>query len=403
MTITRRRLLVTLPAFAASARAFASLPFKKKVVPPPAPSLVYFGTGTTHGGKGIYLSHFNFANGQLTLPALAAVTPRPSFLAISPARTGKPRFIYAVNALNGSEATVTTFATDPKTGALKQLGQVPAGGDGPCYISVDKTDHSVFVANYTGSTVSSFRILPDGTLSQPVDRIDFSNHQKFAAPGPNAARQSASHPHSTTLSPDNRFLLVNDLGTDHITVFVINPETGQLTSPQLFTNDRPGSGPRHVAFHPNSRWVYGINELDSTIDHYLWTATRFSEAPQAFLVNTPGPIKTIAPDFPVEKNTAAELTITADGMFLYASNRGEDSLVVFSINPKSGALTLVQRISCGGKTPRHFTFDPTGQWLLCGNQDSATVTIFRRDVASGKLSGPTQTVPLDAPMYALFA
>ena len=209
-------------------------------------------------------------------------------------------------------------------------------------------------------------------------------------------------PTRATISPDNRFLLVCDLGTDHITVFLIHPETGQLSDPHTFTNDHPGCGPRHVAFHPNGRWVYGINEIDSTIDHYLWTATRFSDTPQGLLVNTNTPVKTIAADFPADKNTAAELAISSDGLFLYASNRGEDSLVVFSISPKDGKLDFVQRISCGGKTPRHFTLDPTNQWLLCGNQDSATITIFRRDTATGKLTGPTQTVPLDSPLYTLF-
>jgi 6-phosphogluconolactonase len=400
---TRRRFLLILPAFAASAYADDTWPIrKKKPVPPPPPLTVYFGTDTAKGvSKGIYQSHFDTTSGKLTPPVLAASTARPSFFAITPAGLSK-RFLYAVNAVNDPAATVTTFAIDPKTGALNQTGQVSSGGAGPAYISVDDTGHSAFIANFPGGTVASYRIQPDGTLSQPVDRIDFNDHQKFGALGPNSARQSSSHPHCTTISPDNRFLLVCDLGTDQITVFVIHPETGQLSDPHLFTNGHHGCGPRHVVFHPNGRWIYGINEIDSTLDHYLWTATRFSANPQGLLINTNTPIKTIAPDFPAEKNTAAELAISSDGLFLYASNRGEDSLVVFSIAPKEGKLTLLQRISCGGKTPRHFALDPTGQWLLCGNQDSATVTVFRRDAVTGKLAGPTQTVPLDSVMYTLF-
>jgi 6-phosphogluconolactonase len=307
-----------------------------------------------------------------------------------------------VNAINDPAATATTFVIDLKTGGLEQTGQVSSGGAGPAYISVDATGHSAFVADYFGSSVASYRIQPDGSLSQPVDRIDFKDHQRFGALGPNSTRQDSPHPHCATISPDNRFLLVCDLGTDHITVFFIHPETGQLINPKSFTNGRPGCGPRHVAFHPNGRWVYGINEIDSTLDHYLWTATRFSDTPQGLLVNTNTPVKTIAADFPADKNTAAELAISPDGLYLYASNRGEDSLVVFSIRPKDGKLSLLQRISCGGKTPRHFTLDPTAQWILCGNQDSASVTIFRRDGATGRLSGPTQTVPLDSPLYTLF-
>ncbi len=401
---TRRRFLFSLPAFAASAHAQTGLhlPFrKKKPVPPPPPLTVYIGTDTTKGvSKGIYQSHFDTTTGQLTAPVLAAPTLRPSFLAITPVGQGH-RCLYAVNAINDSAATATTFVIDPKTGGLKQTGQVSSGGAGPAYISVDATGHSAFVANYFGGTVVSYRIQPDGTLSQPVDRIDFKDHQRFGALGPNSARQDTPHPHSATISPDNRYLLVCDLGTDHINIFAIHPDTGQLSDPRPFTNDHPGSGPRHVAFHPNGRWVYGINEIDSTLDHYLWTATRFSDTPQGLLVNTNTPVKTIAPDFPGDKNTAAELAITADGLFLYASNRGEDSLVVFSIRPKDGKLDLVQRISCGGKTPRHFCLDPTMQWLLCGNQDSATLAVFRRDAATGKLTGPTQTVSIDSPLYTL--
>ena len=400
---TRRRFLIILPAFAASAHAQSGWHLrKKKPVGPPPPLTVYIGTDTTKGvSKGIYQAHFDTTKGQLTPPALAAATARPSFFAVTPVGPGK-RFLYAVNAINDPAATVTTFAIDPKTAGLNQAGQVSSGGAGPAYISVDGTGHSAFVANYYGGTVASYRIQPDGTLSQPVDRIDFKDHQKFGALGPNSTRQDTSHPHCATISPDNRFLLVCDLGTDHITVFLIHPETGQLTDPHTFTNGHPGSGPRHILFHPNGRWVYGLNEIDSTIDHYLWTATRFSDTPQGLLVNTNTPVKTIAPDFPADKNTAAELAISADGLYLYASNRGEDSLVVFSIRPKDGKLTFLQRISCGGKTPRHFTLDPTTQWLLCGNQDSATITVFRRDAATGKLTGPTQTVPLDSPLYTLF-
>jgi 6-phosphogluconolactonase len=406
--LTRRRFLVVLPAFAASAasaQAFLpKFPLHKKKVLPPAPVYVYFGTDTSKGAsKGIYQSRFDPAKGLLTPPVLAAATLRPSFLALSPVRSGSPRFLYAVNAVNDPNAQVTSFAIDAKTGALHQLGQVPSGGAGPACISVDASGHSAFVANYFGSSIASYRIQPNGSLSQPVDRIDFKDPKKFGALGPNSTHQDAPHPHCVTLSPDNRFLLVCDLGTDQISVFFVDPETGQLTNHKLFANNHPGSGPRHIAFHPNARWAYSINELDSTLDHYLWSATRFSDTPQGMLVNTNTPITTIAPDFPAAKNAAAELAISPDGAFLYASNRGEDSLVVFSISAKGGHLTFLQRISCGGKGPRHFTLSSTAQWLLCGNQDSATITVFRRDAATGKLSGPSQTVSLDSPLFTLFA
>jgi 6-phosphogluconolactonase len=399
---SRRRFLVLFPAFAASARAFATWPVRKKKAAP-APVYVFFGTDTTKGVcKGIYRSTFDSTHGQLTPPVLVAATARPSFLALAPPGSGHSA-LYAVNAINDPAATVTTFALDPGTCNLRQIGQVPSGGAGPACVSVDSTGHAAFVANYIGSSISSYRIQPDGTLSQPVERLDFKDRQKFGETGPNPARQQDPHPHCVTISPDDRFLLVCDLGTDHIAVFCIHPETGALSDPHLFTNERPGSGPRHVVFHPNSRWVYCINEMDSTVDRCLWTATRFSNTPQGLLVNSTFSIKTIAPDFPADKNTAAELAISPDGNFLYASNRGENTLVVFSISTKNGNLTLVQRISCGGKTPRHFTLDPTAQWVICGNQDSATVTVFRRDSATGMLSGPVQTLALDSPLFTLFA
>ena len=395
---TRRRFLVTLPAFTSSVHAFASWPLRRKKPPPPRPPLrVYFGTG-----QGIYQSRFDPVRGQLAAPVLAARTARPYYLALSPPGNGH-RCLYAVNSIHDPAATVTSFAIDAATGDLKEIGQVSSGGSVPVYISVDATGHAAFVANYLGSTVASYRIEPDGRLSPPVDRFDFRDHDKFGALGPNTARQEAPHPHCATISPDNRFLLVCDLGTDHISIFQIHPETGQLSGHTLFANNRPGSGPRHLAFHPNGRWVYCICEIDSTIDRLFWTATRFSDTPQGMLTNTNETVKTIAPDFPAEKNTAAELAISPDGRFLYASNRGENSLVVFSISGEEGRLTLVQRISCGGWMPNQFALDPTAQWLLCGNQDSATITIFRRDGASGKLGGPVQTVPLDSPMMAIFA
>ncbi|XWK70262.1 lactonase family protein [Tunturiibacter gelidiferens] len=272
--------------------------------------------------KGIYRSIFDSALGQLTPPVLIAATARPSYLAVSPPGSSR-RSLYAVNAINDPAATVTSFMLDPGTGNLQQTGQVPSGGAGPAYVSVDSTGHAAFVANYVGASITSYRVQPDGTLSQPVERLDFKDHQKFGAPGPNSARQENSHPHCVTISPDDRFLLVCDLGTDHISVFYIHPETGQLSDPHLFTNERPGSGPRHVVFHPNGRWVYCINEIDSSIDRCLWTATRFSNAPQGLLVNSTFSVKTIAPDFPAEKNTAAEIAISPDGNFLYASNRGK--------------------------------------------------------------------------------
>jgi len=409
--LSRRRFLLTLPAYAAAPQllrpvadaqvAAITQRLRRKPVPP-TPNFVYFATDTNPGiSKGIYVSRFDPVTGVLTAPTLAAATPRPSFLALSPANATGKRFLYAANELNSPTDTISSFAMDPGTGALKPLNHVPSAGPGPAYVSVDTSGRTAFVADYAGSAIATYSIQPDGTLSQPVTRIDYKD-PKFGKRGPNSARQDIPHPHATTLSPDNRFLLVNDLGSDAISVFSFDPATAHLSQPALFET-RPGSGPRHLVFHPNGRWIYSINELDSTIDHFLWTTTSSKISPQGLLVNAGTPIKTIDPTFPVAKNTAAEVAVSPDGRFLYASNRGEDTLVAFTIAPETGALTLLQRISCGGKTPRQFALAPEAHWLVCGNEDSATVTTFRRDGGTGKLSGPAQTIPLDSPMFALFA
>ncbi|WP_260706451.1 lactonase family protein [Edaphobacter flagellatus] len=397
---TRRRFLLLLPAYAASAQTFVS-PFHRQK-PAPAMSMhVFIGTDTTKGvAKGIY--RCSFENGHLGEPVLAAETQRPSFMAISPQRDAMHRSLFAVNAINDPAATITSFSLDMRSGALTQKNKVSSAGAGPCYISVDSTGKSAFVANYFGGTIASYRIQSDGTLSSPVETFDYHD-AKYGARGPNPTRQDKPHPHSVHISPDDRFLIVNDLGSDSLTVYSIDPSTAKLTpSEPLVTNTRAGSGPRHIAFHPNGRWIYLINELDSTIDRFLWSTTRSATNPKGLLINAGATVSTLASGFPAAKNTASEIMVSPDGNFLYASNRGEDTLVVFAIND-DGSLKEVQRISSGGKTPRHFTFDPTFQWILCGNQDSASITVFRRDQGTGKLTGPTQTVALDSPFYILFA
>lgn len=408
---TRRRLLLTLPAFVAAAprllngQHLPSSPFHRKAPPPPAPVKVaaYFGTDTDKGvSKGIYRSEFNSEAGQFSEPMLAAAAVRPSFMALSPQRAAGP-VLYAANEANEGTGNVSAYAIQPGTGELKLLNQVSSAGAGPCYLSIEGSGRSAFVANYGGS-LASFRVHPDGTLSEPVEQIDYRDMEKFGPRGPNKARQDGPHPHSATVSPDSRFLLVNDLGSDSISVYVIDADDARLSHAGqfLFHSGHPGAGPRHVAFHPNGRWIYGINELNSTIEHFLWTTTRSRTSPEGLLINTNSAVKTIEATTSVAKNTAAELAISNDGFFLYASNRGEDSLVVFSIAAGDGRLKLIQRISCGGRTPRHFTLDPTGRWVVCGNQDSATVTVFRRDPGTGRLTGPVQTVALDSPLFTLF-
>ncbi len=398
---TRRGFLVSLGALAAAgSRAFAA-PFRRPKLTALPTYRVYFGTDTSKGqAKGIYRATFNATTGELTQLGLVMETEQPSFLALGPASA--KRMLYAVG--EAGDGSVSSFVIEPQTGDLRRTGQVSSGTAGPCYLSIDATGHAAFTANYMGGGVSSYRIQADGTLSNPVDQVSYKDATRYGVNGPMAARQDGPHPHCATISPDNRFMVVCDLGHDRISIFEIDGEPGKLDTdePHLFSNNRPGSGPRHVAFHPNQRWVYGVNELDSTIDHYLWTATHGAN-PQALLTLAGPPVTTVAAEFPAGKNTAAEVAISANGYFLYASNRGEDSLVVFAIDATTGALTLVQRIACGGRMPRHFTLDPTGDWLLCGNQAAGGVTVFRRDGGSGRLTGPVSSLAVPGPMFTLFA
>ena len=412
MKLTRRRILSLLPAAAAGLHlSFAEqmeaqhrhlFGKKSRVALPARQPFVYFGTDTSHpNARGIYLSQFDQVSGQISFPQLAADHVRGSFMALN--HSGTRPFLYVCNEGDEKSSSIVTYASGPLTGALHELGRVPSGGAGPAYISVDAAGKSAYVANYAGGTVASFQIQPDGTLSQPVDVVNVRDRNIFRAPGPQADRQEAAHPHSAMLSPDNRFLVVNDLGTDSLITFAVDTETAKLGPPYIEPNPHAGAGPRHVAFHPNGRWVYGIDELKSTIDQYLWNATHASPdiAEEAFLTYTGHTVSTVAPEFH-GMNTAAEIFISPSGFYLYASNRGEDSLVVFSIEQSRGALTVMQRISSGGKGPRFFTFDPTGKWVIVGNQFGDSVTTFACEPGSGRLSGPVQTLPMGGPMYTLF-
>jgi 6-phosphogluconolactonase len=402
----RREFLHLLPAVVASwgLPGWAQgMSFMRRRKPQPgAPVFVYFGTDTGNGGgKGIYVSRFDSAKGQLTPATLAAETSRPSFM--TSAEAGKRQILLAVNEGETSATSgVSAFAMDLATGALKPLGEVKGGGAAPCYVSVDATSRVVFTANYIGGSVDTWRVMLDGKLAGPVDRVDFKR-AGFGHHGPNTARQDGPHAHCATISPDNRFLVVCDLGSDDILTFPIDAATAKLGKPTVNTVRIPGSGPRHVVFHPNERWVFCINELTNTVDQYLWNSTHGvgGAPPEALLTNAGNSVSTLDTGF-TGPNTAAEIAVTPDGRFLLVSNRGEDSLVVFLLEPANGAPKFLQRIACGGKTPRMFTLDPTSKWVVCAHQDSGTVSVLARNEGTGLLSGPVQTLPVPKPQMVFF-
>jgi 6-phosphogluconolactonase len=271
---------------------------------------------------------------------------------------------------------------------LRPINVVASTGGGPCNVAVDYTGKAVFVANYDGGSAASFRVLPGGGLSKAVSSFQYTGH------GADPERQANPHTHCTTVSRDNRYVLVNDLGLDRVSVYQLNPRTAQLTAntPPWY-EALPGSGPRSFAFHPSGRWAYSLNEIASTLDVLAWdsergTLTRIQN------------ISTLAEGFK-SSNTAATVAVDSEGRFVYASNRGDNSVAVFSIDDREGTLKAIQHVDCGGKTPRHFALDPGNQWLLVANQDSSNIVVFARNPRSGLLT-PTGNHPLSSPVCLVF-
>ena len=352
--------------------------------------LVYIGTyPESTGSKGIYAYRFDAATGALTSLDFQADTKNPSFLAAD--RGG--RFLYAVNEIGdyqGQHAgSVSAFAMDRSNGKLTPLNTVSTKGSGPCHLMVDNTGKMLVVANYDGGSVAAFPIGADGKLGEA------SSFDQHTGKGANPERQEGPHAHCAVISPNNRFVFVADLGLDKIFAYRIDPATGKMTA-----NDPPttsvaaGAGPRHFAIHPNHRWAYAINEINNTI-----TAFRYDNE-RGTLSETQS-ISTLPADFHGE-NTTAEIAVHPGGKFLYGSNRGHDSIAVYSIDQKSGKLTQVEDVPTQGKEPRNFAIDPLGNFLLAANQKSGNIVQFRIDRKTGKLTPTGATVNIPAPVAILF-
>jgi 6-phosphogluconolactonase len=350
--------------------------------------------GTTTGGKssskGIYGFRWEPTSGALSPLGLVAETASPAYMALSPDR----RRLYTVNEVsdyNGArDGSVSAFALDHVSGTLTLKNVVSSGGAGPCSIAVDHTGKVVFVSDGAGGSLSSYQALSDERLSNPVSNFHFSGHSV------NPKRQKGAYTHCTTVSPDNRYLLVNDLGLDRITTYHFDPGTAVLTpSSGPFFQAIPGSGPRNFTFHPNARWAYSVNEMGNTIDALAW------ESRQGILTRLQN-ISTLPPAF-TGQNIAATVRVDSTGRFLYVSNRGANTIGVFSIDSVHGTLQQIQQISCGGETPRYFSIDPSNQWLLVGNQDSASIVVLARNSKTGLLSAAGTQTKIDFPMFLIFA
>ncbi len=352
---------------------------------------VYVGTYTQDGStsKGIYAYRFDATTAKLTPVGLAAETTNPSFLAVHP----NHRFLYAVNEIGnykGQESGgVSAFAIDRATGKLTFLNEVASGGADPAYITVDKTGKYVLVANYTGGSIASFPVLEDGRLGEASAFVQHTGH------GTNPERQEAPHAHSIDLSPDDRFAIVDDLGLDETLVYKFDNTKGSLTlNTPPFAKAVPGAGPRHFAFAPSGKFAYVLTEMGNTVTTYAYDSA-------AGILNSLQTISTIPKDF-TKLNEDAEIEVHPSGKFLYASNRGHDSITVFAIDPNKGTLTLVEYASTKGASPRSFEIDPTGKLLFAANEKSDNIVIFRIDQKTGRLTPTGKVLDVSQPVCVKF-
>lgn len=350
--------------------------------------LLYIGTYTGKKSKGIYSARFDSGTGKLSAPELAAETKNPTFLALHP----NGRVLYAVSEIDEYQGkktgAVSAFSVDAKTEKLSLLNQEPSGGGGPCHLVVDKSGKCVLVANYGTGSVAALPIEANGKLGEPKTKIQHTGSSV------NRERQAGPHAHYIDTDPANRYVLACDLGLDKVLVYKLDADKSLLiphVPPAVSVN--AGFGPRHLAFHPNGRIAYLISEIEPTITVFSYEADG--------TLNELQTVSTLPENFKGFKS-GAEIQVHPSGRFVYGSNRGHNSIAVFSVDEKSGKLTLVEHQSTRGKTPRHFALDPTGKWLLAENQDSDNIVIFRVDQQTGKLSPTGEGVEVGSPVCIQF-
>jgi 6-phosphogluconolactonase len=345
---------------------------------------IFVGTYTDKTqSKGIYTLDFNAATGKFSQPELAAEAPQPSWVLV--ARNGK--FLYAANE-DGKSSAVSAFAIGDKAGKLTLLNKLPSQGEGPCHLALDQTGKYLFVANYDSGTVAVFPILPDGRLGEHS-----AVQKNQGATGPNKERQDAPHAHWVATSADNQLLYVADLALDRILIYKFDAATGALTPENFSATPAPGTGPRHAAFAPNDKFLYLLGELPSSVTVFAIEGKNTYRNVQQ--------ISALPKDFK-GRNDAAEIAVHPSGKFLYTSNRGQETIAVFSIDPAKGTLTHVENVPTQGKEPRHFAIDPTGHYLLAENQNSDTIVEFKIDQATGKLTATGEVVHVPAPVCLTF-
>jgi len=346
-----------------------------------AERVVYIGTYTGEMSKGIYAFRFDDTSGALTPLGLVAETPSPSFLTAST----NGRFVFAVNELQtfggAASGSVTSFAVDRATPKLTEINVQPSQGAGPCHLVLDRTGRYLAVANYGGGNFSLFPVGADGRL-QPATSVV-------------AGEPSGTKPlgHAVGFDAQNRFLVTADKGLSRMLVYRFDPSKGSLTPNQPPSAALPpGAGPRHFVFHPKGRWLFTINEQAATITTFLWDQKSGSLTASSSVPTRPAE---------VTSGSTAEIAVHPSGRFVYGSNRGHDSIAVFTVGA-DGALTLVEYESTRGQTPRNFALDPTGRWLIAANQRSNTLAVFSIDQKTGALSPVGPLTSVGAPVSILF-
>ncbi|MGR3811773.1 lactonase family protein [Jiulongibacter sp. NS-SX5] len=339
---------------------------------------VLVGTYTGRESQGIYQFSFNPVTGEASEAQFMAESDDPSFLALSEDQN----FIYAVSEVNGG--SIRAFSrTDT---SMTFINEQSSGGVHPCHVAIDKTGKWVFAGNYTSGSLAVLPILENGGIGEPTQII------KHSGTGPNKERQEGPHVHSVNIAPDNKALFVPDLGIDKVKAYYFNDSTGVL-SPGKDMEVLPGSGPRHFTFHPNGKYAYVLQELTGTVTSFsyldgdLTRLEEYSTLPKGF----------------EGKNSSADIHISADGEYLYASNRYHDSIVVFKIDTSNGTLEQVSHHSVLGQIPRNFAISPDGNFVLVANQESDNVVIFKRDTTNGKLEPLDKEVKVSMPVCLVFA
>ena len=400
VTGTKRLVLATFCGCLIAALAVASMPSFIRSAHAQATHagggnyLVLVGTytskgSTTTGSKGIYAYRFNASNGEVESLGVAAESEQPSFLAVDP----QLKFVYAVNETDTYQGQpsggVSAFSLDRTTGKLSFLNEVASRGSAPAHVAVDHTGKYVVASNYNGGNLAVFPVLADGKLGQATA---FDQHHGSSV---NKARQAGPHVHEAIFSPDNRFILSADLGLDDIFVYSFNEKSGELGAQPRILNLSGGLGPRHMAFSPDGKFVYLVSEMGSTVTVLPYNPSDGNIAARQTVRLAP------ANDAPAEKS-GAEVAVGRSGKFLYASNRFDNLIGVYSIDSDTGMIEQTETVPLDGKTPRDFAIDPGGTWLWDANQDSDNIVLYKIDQQKGELLPAGITLKIPAPTCVVF-